>query len=455
MTKLFSKLSSLFLLVCLLLTGCINEVDVPEFKLIKQTVADNAVVDTLLTEIVLTYSNPIVLDNANLITINGETTHATTANMLLKISLSLAPDHTYILTIPSGAITDNYQQTLPDFTITFSTIKRPVVDTLSFVTRSALVTPNPSQEANNVYQFLRQNYGKMTISGVHANVNWNTNEAQWVYKHTGKYPALNCFDYVHLLNSPANWIDYGQTQVVEDWWNNNGLIAANWHWNVPSSEGSSTVAFYTTQTTFDIRRAVVPGNWEYDVVISDLSKLAGYLGQLRDKQIPVIWRPLHEASGGWFWWGAQGPTPYIALWRLVFDQLVNVHQLNNLIWVWTTETNDAAWYPGDEYVDIIGRDIYNQSSGTNIASQFNDIASQYSNQIVTLSEFGNVASVESQWTNGARWSWFMPWYDYDRTLSVTSSAFDLTTHTFADISYWSAAWTQDYVISRDEMPDLK
>ena len=60
-------------------------------------------------------------------------------------------------------------------------------------------TPDPpssgdskhSPEAARLLDYLKSIYGKKTLSGTCANVNWNTNEAQWVYKHTGKWPAIN------------------------------------------------------------------------------------------------------------------------------------------------------------------------------------------------------------------------------------------------------------------------
>ena len=58
-----------------------------------------------------------------------------------------------------------------------------------------------SVEAARLLAYLRSIYGQKTIAGTMANVNWNTNEAQWVYRHTGKWPALNCFDYIHHLFS--------------------------------------------------------------------------------------------------------------------------------------------------------------------------------------------------------------------------------------------------------------
>jgi len=109
--------------------------------------------------------------------------------------------------------------------------------------------------------------------------------------------------------------------------------------------------------------------------------------------------------------------------------------LNNLIWVWTTQTKDEAFYPSDEYVDIIGRDIYNKTGTNDVADQFNQIQDAYPGKIITLSEFGNVASFQSQWSAGAKWSYFMPWYDYDRTINPNSLEFDSADHQHA-----SAQW---------------
>ena len=100
-----------------------------------------------------------------------------------------------------------------------------------------------------------------------ANVAWNINEVNWVNQHTGKYPAIACFDYMHLPSSPSNWINYGDTKIIEDWWDQGGLIAACWHWNVPIKEGSSEYSCVVsknigTPTNFDIRKAIIDGTNE-------------------------------------------------------------------------------------------------------------------------------------------------------------------------------------------------
>ena len=108
-----------------------------------------------------------------------------------------------------------------------------------------------SAEAERLLSYLKSIYGKKMLSGAMACVNWNTSEAQWVYKHTGRWPALNCFDFIHHVYSQrGGWIDYSNTSVVEDWHREGGIVAAMWHWNVPAKK-SGEYAFYADDTNFD------------------------------------------------------------------------------------------------------------------------------------------------------------------------------------------------------------
>lgn len=345
---------------------------------------------------------------------------------------------TYTFSVPEGLVTGPNSMPAPAVEISFTTLG---VDTEPVYTLTT--------EAQNVYNFLQETYEQKTISGIMANVAWNTEEAERVYSWTGKYPALNCFDYIHLNASAAgSWIDYGDITPVRNWWNNGGLVAAMWHWNVPVSEGSSDVAFYKDQTSFDIDNAFTEGTWEYQTINSDLAKVAGYLKLLKDAGIPVIWRPLHEAAGGWFWWGKNAES-FKKLWIQMFDYF-KAQGLDNLIWVWTTETGDTDWYPGDQYVDIIGRDLYGNDAA-DCASQYQMTVSEHGNKMVTLSECGanidtnaELGLLSEQWNAGARWLWFMPWYDGDgASLS------------HANQEWWLDAMSQTYVISRDQLPSFK
>lgn len=458
------------------------------------------------------------------------------------------------LSIPEGIVTGPNQMPAPAVSVQFSTV---ALD-------KALVAAS-SAKAVKLYNYLLDNFETKTLSAMMANVAWNTEMSEKVYGWTGKYPAINCFDYVHLPASVAgaDWINYGDITPVKDWSDKGGIVAAMWHWNVPKKavgEASSTqiwegetvmpgdwsgnvqmtddaakavfadaqvgqvirvavkdvaagaqgsfknsgwseiasgtdyfdisgdytlvitedvlkslqeggliigghdytavavylenngtaldpnkdYAFYKADTEFDAANATVEGTWENKVFTEDLKNAAAYLKLLRDADIPVLWRPFHEAAGGWFWWGKDAAS-FKSLWIAMFNYF-KTEGLDNLIWVWTTEGNDADWYPGDQYVDIVGRDIYNKETA-DCVSEYTSIAGNYGNKIVSLSECGTVGLISEQWASGARWSWFMPWYD------GTNEDGSPVVH--ADEAWWKDAMSQEFVVSREELPSME
>ena len=80
-------------------------------------------------------------------------------------------------------------------------------------------------------------------------------------------------------------------------------------------------------------------------------------------------------------------------------------------------------------------------------ADFMKLQATYPNKMITLSECGNVGLISEQWTNGARWSWFMPWYQYNATT--------LDGHEHANTAWWQDAMAHPNVITRDQMPSLK
>ena len=369
---------------------------------------------------------------------------------------------TYTVTLPAGTVIGYDNNPAEEISITF-TMKSFSGDNGQEIA-GTLVTDDPIPAAARLYDYLRSVYGTRTLSGAMAHVNWNTDEAQWIGQCTGKYPAIAFFDYVHLADSPADWIDYGDITPVREWWEAGGLVGAGWHWNVPISQGSTELTFNVETddgkaNTFSAADALIEGTWENAVLEADLEKIADYLMLLQEAGIPVIWRPLHEAAGNtytygtgaWFWWGADGADAYVALWRYMFDWF-KAAGLRNLIWVWTTQTSsfsdiDFAFYPGDDYVDIVGKDIYNDADAASLAGQFSTVASLSEHKMVTLSELGNVADMGPQWDAGAQWLFFMPWYDYGNDYTAGYA------HAHADIGWWTATFASDAVIDRSELPD--
>lgn len=317
-----------------------------------------------------------------------------------------------------------------------------------------------SPEAENLLQYLKEIEGEKTLSGTTANVNWNINEAKWVYKHTGKWPALNFFDFIHLPFSPSNWIDYSNITEVYNWNKNGGIVGCMWHWNMPTNDGQDwtcTPGTGNKETGFDVRKIFEPESAEYKQMMNDIDKVASTLKKLKQRKIPVLWRPLHEAGGMWFWWGLDAEACN-ELWRVMYDRFVNQHKLDNLIWVWTTAaswnkpySDGYKWYPGDEYVDIVSIDIYNNSSASNISTTCYKFLKKYSpNKLIALTECGNLAPIGQQWKIGARWLFFAPWYDYERTNNISSEAFKSTDHASCNVEWWNEAFSHDYVLTRDE-----
>ncbi len=401
----------------------------------------------------LTYNQNVFSPSVehNRVTLEGATITSVSAS-LSKVTVQatgLEKGKNYKLVIPEGVIIGPTKVGAAEAVISFATVANPTIET-------TLCTPNALPVAQKVYDFLLENYGKKTLSATMANVNWNIGQAERVYTLTGKYPAMNCFDYIHLYASPSNWIDYSDISVVKDWWDAGGLVAAMWHWNVPTSDPQNadtgadeiSYSFNSANNHFDAANATVEGTWENKVFTDDLAKVVTHLKLLQEAGIPVIWRPFHEAAGGWFWWGKDAGS-FKKLWVAMFDTF-QAQGLNNLIWVWTSESGDQTWYPGDSYVDIIGRDLYGKEA-TDAVAGYTALAEQYGSKMITLSECGaymdnnaSMAKLSAQWDAGARWLYFMPWYDGEGAAMQ-----------HADDAWWQDAMNQTYVITRENIPSMK
>ena len=141
-----------------------------------------------------------------------------------------------------------------------------------------------------------------------------------------------------------------------------GLVTVSWHLRNPLTGGD---AWDVSDKT--VVKSVLPDGNCHELFMGWLCKVGDYLEQI--KEIPVIFRPWHEHTGSWFWWGSGLCTPeeYNALWVMTYDYLVNDRGLGNLVWAISPngmQQDFEKWmerYPGDAYVDIIGLDQYETS----------------------------------------------------------------------------------------------
>ena len=402
----------------------------------------------------------------------------------VKIELSgLERGNSYTVTIPKGTISGFQNNPADEIRISFTMKEKdpdPVHSTLN--PTANLCNPSASQQAKNVYEFLLQQSGKKTLSGAMSGSSNSNDFADLIYSNVGKYPALTGYDFIFLQYSPTpeswSWkVNYNDISAAREQWNNNGLVSYMWHWNVPTSESAwkngtekgdyTGYAFYSDKTAFDIKEALKEGTWQNQFLMKDIEEVASYLKNLRDAGIPVIWRPLHEAAGNynlysdngaWFWWGKGGAEPCKQLWRLLYDQFTNVHGLNNLIWVWTVDATAGCedqyddWYPGDDVVDIVGVDIYENNTDAK-TRQFQALVDvTKGNKLVSVSECGNIPDPDKCFAQGNAWSWFMVWctYDENNNLALSNKDWNLNTKT-----WWSTVMASKNVINREDMPNLK
>ena len=337
------------------------------------------------------------------------------------------------------------------------------------VLSTAPVNPNATPEARQLYTKLLSFYGKKAVSGVVANIDWNYRDAENVHRWTGKWPALNVFDFINIHASkdvnPNGWLDYSDMTPVNQWHQAGGIVGCMWHWQVKANNGVNLTCSpgeKPGETSFDPAKVYVEGTAENRQAIHDVDQVAGYLKKMQDQNIPVIWRPFHEAAGNtyefdgggaWFWWGSKGAEVYKQLWHWMYDRLVNHHGLNNLIWVWTAQTGDESWYPGDSEVDIVGRDNY-AALMYPLMKEYKALAKQYPTKMITLAECGNGDEVRMSlwskiWQQGSRWSWFMTWYD------AAYNEGNSDTHQFAGEEWWKDAFGSGYAMDREEWKNAK
>ena len=284
---------------------------------------------------------------------------------------------------------------------------------------SSLVNKNSTANTKKLYSFLKDSYGKYVITGQQCDGGINGNEFKAIKNLTGDYPALLGLDLMDY--TPSRTAFGASSSTVEkaiEFANKGGIVTLCWHWNAPTEYLNSTAnssdgwwgGFYTQNSKFDIAKVMNGQDANGKKLLDrDIKEIAKQLKRLEKAGVPVIWRPLHEGSGGWFWWGAKGSDAYKKLWKYLYNELTNTYGCNNLIWVYNGQ--NADWYPGDEYVDIVGEDIY---PGNHVydpqVSRFRQAINYGSKtKITALTENGCIFDIDSAVSINALWSWFMTW----------------------------------------------
>jgi mannan endo-1,4-beta-mannosidase len=275
----------------------------------------------------------------------------------------------------------------------------------------ALVNRNASAEARGLMRYLNGNYGKAILAGQQ-----DMDSIGWVERNVGKAPAVAGLDLIEY--SPSRVQHGSRSTEIENalaWDKRGGIVTMTWHWNAPAGlidkPGKEWWrGFYTDSVTFDLAAALADKNSaNYRLLIRDIDVISEQLKRLQAAGVPVLWRPLHEAEGGWFWWGAKGPGPARELWRIMYDRMTNHHRLNNLIWVWNSAAAD--WYPGADVVDILSTDHYPPvgDHGPLSAPYERLVSLGGDRKLVALAEIGGIPDPDKLTGFQAHWSWFVTW----------------------------------------------
>lgn len=393
----------------------------------------------------------------------------------------------YTVSIPAGVVQGfkENQESAAAMSVSFSMEYVEPEKHYGLEPSASLSNAKSTAQARKLYSYLLGNYGTRTLSGAMGGTAWETSYTDHIGSLTGIYPAIVGFDYIfnNWADRKSEWSgrpDYTDITPVKQAWEAHNIIQIGWHWCVPTtteeafdtSGGKRYIDTYSYNTkAFGVENALREGTWQNAEMKKQLKQVAGFLALLQQEGIPVLWRPLHEAAGdytwgAWFWWGYDGADACKRLWQYMYKEFTETYGLNNLIWVWTAQTSDAgklssvsnlqAWYPGDEYVDIVGADLYVTKNTTQSAAfqLVND--SVKGGKMVVLSEFGNLLDIDGFFSENAPWGYFMNWCNFENDQPVlwckNSDGSYSWNNTAED---WKAALSNTHTINRKDVPSLK
>lgn len=338
-----------------------------------------------------------------------------------------------------------------------------------------LVSKQPSENTVKLFEFLKSIYGKNILSGQQYLQDEELEDGVY-YRYTGKLPAVRGYDFM------ATGVGKGKkdTQVERaiDWaTKSGGIVTMCWHWYAPNdlSDSSKGASFYykTTgydhTTGFDILKAVETGTAEYDFIIREIDLVSEQLKRMAELDIPVLWRPLHEASGNWFWWGKRDGDEqqasidaYKKLWYIIFDRMENYHKLTNLIWVWNGQ--DKCMEVNPNTFDIVGEDVYSQLEHDHSSQieRYNSAEQYKGGKMLTLSECGYIPHPDNLVADKVKWLWWLPWWgefvykrDENYKPVLDENGLPVCNEKYINEAFLKDVFSNKYVLSLQDLPSWK
>ncbi len=277
--------------------------------------------------------------------------------------------------------------------------------------------PQISPEAQQVLDYIQQVaddnriLAGQQLRATRSSLYTSISEYQHVYDVVGKYPAVLGLDwYVQDQTiADANSMRENNVQMATEHWSQGGIVTFTWHQQYPGhlDEPYAWVKRQTTQSEFD--NIISQGTPLYNLWQADVDQIAGYMQDLENAGVPVIFRPYHEMQGSWFWWCGKSPASYIQLWNNLYDRLVNYHGLNNLLWCWSPNKYVVnSYFPGNDKVDLTGVNIYSTNRADSRYISDYSILQGLTSKPSVLAENGLLPDVSV--LDQTNYAWFLPWH---------------------------------------------
>ena len=245
-------------------------------------------------------------------------------------------------------------------------------------------------------------------------IGWDGDSARSDVKSVcGDYPAVMSFDLGRIEIYGDKNLDNVSTdrirQEVVAQYERGGMVSFSWHTDNPLTGKDSWDVSDST-----VVKSILPGGANHDKFMGWLDKIADYLNSIQTAdgtKVPVLFRPWHEHTGSWFWWGQNlcSTEDYKALWKMTYDRMQE-KGATQLIYAYSpgTEPKDSTEYleryPGDEIVDLIGVDAYQYDKGfsknlENALTIMNQISKAHG-KAMAVTETGYETIPDSLWWTG-------------------------------------------------------
>jgi cephalosporin-C deacetylase-like acetyl esterase len=288
------------------------------------------------------------------------------------------------------------------------------------------VTPNAPPEAVELLKFFYGISGQHTLTGQHNFPADKDKHTQAAIQAWGKVPAVFGKDwgFAREGDKDSAYVRGDIVEELKDQYKKGSLVTMCWHQVPPTADepvtfrgrrgGDGAVDLNSVQGQLadaQYKDLLTPGTVLHKRWCSQVDALVPYFKKLEEAHVPLLWRPVHEMNGTWFWWGGRrGEYGTAAIYKMMFERLVNHHQIKNLIWVWSVDRPEGTslkfeeYWPGSQYVDVLSLDCYREFK----QSYYDDLLKLAAGKPIALAEVGAPPSLEVL-AQQPKWTWWMTW----------------------------------------------